>query len=113
MKSFFIISFLFVVNSVFSQNNNVHWHDIIQKNKIFYKKNKKEPFNGKVFGSKSGIMKYGVKTGIWENFYKTNITESIGLYVDGKKNEIWRYFYQTGNLQSKIYYLNNLRNGIS
>ena len=57
-------------------------------------------------------MKYGVKSGIWENFYKTNITESIGLYVD-KKNEIWKYFYQTGNLQSKIYYLNNLRNGLA
>ena len=85
MKSFFIISFLFVVNNVFSQDNNVNWDDIIQKNKIFYKKNEKEPFNGRVFGSKSGIMKYGVKSGIWENFYKTNITESIGLYVDGKK----------------------------
>ena len=85
MKSFFIISFLFIVNNVFSHENSVNWDDIIQKNKIFYKKNEREPFNGKVFGSKSGIIKYSVKSGVWENFYKTNITESIGLYLDGKK----------------------------
>ena len=85
MKSFFIILFFFFVNSVLSQENSANWDDIIQKNKIFYKKNETKPFNGKVFGSKSGTMKYGIKSGIWENFYKTNITESIGLYVDGKK----------------------------
>ena len=79
LKSFFIILFLLFVNSVLSQENNVNWNDIIQKNKIFYKKNEATPFNGKVFGSKSGIMKYGIKSGIWKNFYKTNITESIGL----------------------------------
>ena len=39
-------------------------------------------------------------------YYPKNIVYFI------KKNEIWRYFYQTGNLKSKIYYFNNLRNGI-
>ena len=63
------------------------------------------------FGSKSGIIKYGVKLGIWENFYKTNITESIGFMLM-KKME-FEYFYKTGNLQSKIYYFNNLKNGMA
>ena len=85
MESVFIISFLFVVSNVFSHENNVNWDDFIQKNKIFYKKNEREPFNVRVFGSKSGIVKYDVKSGVWENFYKMNITESIGLYLDGKK----------------------------
>ena len=89
MKSYFIISFLFVVNNVFSHENSVNWDDIIQKNKIFYEKNEWEPYNESVFGSKSGIVKYGVKSGVWENFYKTNITESIGLYLDGKKMKFW------------------------
>ena len=52
----------------------MNWDDIIQKSKIFYKLNEREPFTGRVFGSKSGIIKYGVKSGVWENFYKTNIT---------------------------------------
>ena len=102
MKSFFIISFFFV-NSVFSQNNNVHWHDIIQKIKYF-KKNKKEPFNGKVFGSKSGIMKYGVKTGIWENLKLTLPNPLDYMLMEKMKSG---YFYQTTN-SIKIYYFNNL-----
>ena len=41
----------------------------------------------------------------WDNIIQKN-------RIFYKKNEIWRYFYQTGNLKSKIYYFNNLRNGI-
>ena len=48
---------------------------------------------------------------VFGKIYKTNITEYIGLYVD-KKNEIWRYL-SNGQSSIKIYYFNNLRNGIA
>ena len=65
--------------------------------------------------SLNGINRYnrkGLKTGLWETYWRDGIVHSTGLYKNGLEEGIWEEYWDNGNLHSKGLFKNGKEEGI-
>ena len=65
-----VVLLVFLFPALASGEEVVDWDDLVERERIFYKKFTDVPFTGEVTGKKQGRLKDGVKDGPWVYYYE-------------------------------------------
>ena len=99
------LTFLFCFSSFVVWSETIE--DLVQRNKIYYKKFSDTPFTGKISGKKKGsskayttqgFLKNGKKEGTWYKFFQGKKLMSQGDFRNGKKEGSWIEYHFDGQL---------------
>ena len=85
--------------------------DLVQRNKIFYKKFSDEPFSGKVEGRFQGFFENGKKTGLWITYHDNGNLNQKGNYKYGNLDGKWFGYHKNGQLSFNVNFKNGIKDG--
>ena len=60
--------------------------DLVKWNGLYYKKYTDVPFTGKVAGEEQGLIKNGMRVGLWVHYHIDGWLEPRGNHKDGEKD---------------------------
>ena len=113
-----IISFSFIIYfsiSVHPDKTTSMKNNFTYKDGIFYEKNSRELFTGRVVDTADVIIEFevsnGKKNGRFTTYYFEGGIEKVGIILDNKNEGIWKYFYDNGQLETIGNFYNNLPDG--
>ena len=111
IKFFWMIFFTFLIFFITHSVHSETMGHLIWKKGIYYKKNTKIPFSGKVSGNIKGLITNGKKEGTWVRYYTNGQLFSVSNYKNGRKNGAWITYNKEGHLIEKGQYKNDLEEG--
>ena len=97
MKNLFITLFLLIFCTP-SWSETLTIDNLVERNKLYYKKFTNVPFNGEVSGIENGNIKNGRKNGEWVSYHKNGQLHTKGNWIHGKRDGLWEYFNEDGSL---------------
>ena len=81
----------------FSNNEVTKFDDLVQRNKVFFKKFSNEPFTGRVSDKTyEGYIQDGNVQGKWVEFYKNGKPKVIGNWRNGSGNGDFFWYSESG-----------------
>ena len=100
MKNLFITLFLLIFCTP-SWSETLTIDNLVERNKLYYKKFTNVPFNGEVSGIENGNIKNGRKNGEWLYYYPNGQLINKEIYKDGKLDGLREKYYENGQFKMK------------
>jgi len=91
----------------------VKFEDLVERERLLYKKFSDVPFTGEVTGRYQGTFKDGKRDGPWVSYHDNGQLHWKGTYKDGEWDGPWVNYWDNGQLQSKKIYKNGKLDGPS
>ena len=85
------------------------WDDLVERERLFYKKFTDVPFTGEVTGQIQGSFKDGKRDGSWVEYNDNGQLSGKGTYKDDKKDGPWVGYHKNGQLLSKGTFKNGVK----
>jgi len=92
--------------------------NIIFNNNVAYKVDEETPYTGKIsilteggVIKSEGLLRDGIKSGLWKEFFSSGQIKSKGIYRNDMKTGVWADWYNNDQKQSQAIYRNGQKNG--
>ena len=114
MKSLtLLLTTLFLFSSPVVWSEEVDYKDLVERERLYYKKFSDEPFTGNVVGEYRGKLVKGKQEGKWTGWWNNGQLMWRGNYKNDKNEGLEEYYNQRGILQRRGYYKNGKRDGLT
>ena len=111
MKLFKTLLTILFISLLSSPSWSVSLYDLVEREDLYYEKFTDVPFNGKVTGNPQGLIKNGVKEGVWVTYRDDGQLEQKGNYKNGIAEGAWVSYWENGQLSHKENYKNGKAEG--
>jgi antitoxin component YwqK of YwqJK toxin-antitoxin module len=89
----------------------IDYHELVERDGLFFEKSSDVPFTGKISGREQGSFKNGKQVGKWSAYYNDGSLSAEGSFKNGKKEGEWVYYWSNGKLQEEGSYKNGKKEG--